>query len=544
MNVRWADLDAHTYENMVAVLLSRLHPGSQRIDGRGGDGGRDVQIHQDGQWSFFELKSFSGRVDKARREQIRRSLRKAASLSPRDWTLIVPIDPTPGELEWFDGLQSTVSFPISWNGRTWLDSQIASYPEIHRYYVEGAAEEVLQHLRELSAEQAALSTVTDALNRAEALHQKLNRIDPHFSYGFAVGSDHSVIPSGAILIATIGDTTIYMKERYQGALRDRPISAHVTFTFSDQEAHLREQLERAIDFGESASLPAAMIELDAPGGLGGSYPGGTIQIGPASPSDGTPEPIYLDLFEDERRLGTIQLITSVKSRGRKGAILDARDATEWLQVSLTLDAESRRADFSLNVEPRPSLPAAALPLLRWLKELRPGRMVKIRWPSGVGGTAYLPEVYPFVDEATVELVEALDLIQRATGVYFPTSFEFSSSEVEGIIAARELLSGNDIRGTWSSLSTVLTLAYPGFDVEAFNDGNGRSMAFESDESLVVHGHQIPLGRVATILHAATIANPQEVERAIATGEADVEFQFIPGSSSELLRRRLEPSASG
>ena len=44
MSIRWECLGERKYEDMVSVLLSRLHPDSQRIDGKGGDGGRDVQI--------------------------------------------------------------------------------------------------------------------------------------------------------------------------------------------------------------------------------------------------------------------------------------------------------------------------------------------------------------------------------------------------------------------------------------------------------------------------------------------------------------------
>ena len=65
MQIRWEELERQRYEDMVSVLLSRLHPDAQRIDGKGGDGGRDVQIvhGQDGPiMDAFELKSFTGRI--------------------------------------------------------------------------------------------------------------------------------------------------------------------------------------------------------------------------------------------------------------------------------------------------------------------------------------------------------------------------------------------------------------------------------------------------------------------------------------------------
>ena len=44
MSIRRDDFEPQGYEDIVSVLLSRLHPDAQRIDGKGGDGGRDVQI--------------------------------------------------------------------------------------------------------------------------------------------------------------------------------------------------------------------------------------------------------------------------------------------------------------------------------------------------------------------------------------------------------------------------------------------------------------------------------------------------------------------
>ena len=71
MSIRWEDLARQKFEDMVSVLLSRLHPDSQRIDGKGGDGGRDVQIVHSGDGSIadaFELKSFAGRVGPVQRK--------------------------------------------------------------------------------------------------------------------------------------------------------------------------------------------------------------------------------------------------------------------------------------------------------------------------------------------------------------------------------------------------------------------------------------------------------------------------------------------
>ena len=152
MRVPWEDLGHEKYENMVATLLQRRYENVQRIDGRGGDGGRDVQIvdPQDGAIiEIFELKSFTRRMRKDRRRQVERSLKKAARLNPLQWTLVVPIDPTAGELEWFDKLRKRYRFQLRWCGKTWLDEKMSECPDIRSYVLEDETARINAKLVEL-----------------------------------------------------------------------------------------------------------------------------------------------------------------------------------------------------------------------------------------------------------------------------------------------------------------------------------------------------------------------------------------------------------
>ena len=168
--INWDDLSSQVYEDIVAVLLARLFPESQRINGAGGDGGRDVQIRDGDRFVVFELKSFSGRLSPSRRAQVKASLRRAAQLDPSRWTLVVPIDPTPEELKWFEELGKTVPFPLEWKGETWLDGELLLRPEIGRYFIQGKEHEALELLRELTKEDAALEKgVPSALERTRKL---------------------------------------------------------------------------------------------------------------------------------------------------------------------------------------------------------------------------------------------------------------------------------------------------------------------------------------------------------------------------------------
>ena len=264
MRVRWFEVDPDRYEEMVSVLLSRLHPNSQRIDGSGGDGGRDVQIvtGEDRQVTdVFELKSFTGRMTKGRRAQVAASLLRAAAIEPTSWTLIVPIDPTPGEEQWFADLGDRYPFPTTWRGKTWLDEKMAAYPDVVRYFLEGAAEEVVRLLAQLNQEEALLAAVPDALTRFEALHDRLNQIDPYYSYELSTGRlTERDRPSEAVLSVSYAGARVDVFEKYMGALVDRPITGSMRFAFREQDQAIMVEVQDALDYGYPVSIPSQVVE--------------------------------------------------------------------------------------------------------------------------------------------------------------------------------------------------------------------------------------------------------------------------------------------
>jgi len=114
--VDFSRLSSKQYEDMISVLLSRIRQ-TRRVDGSGGDGGRDCYFSDENGTDVYELKSFLGRMNDVRRQQVVRSLQRALKGSPRIWSLVVPIDATPKEQEWFDSLASATTTTTL----TWLD---------------------------------------------------------------------------------------------------------------------------------------------------------------------------------------------------------------------------------------------------------------------------------------------------------------------------------------------------------------------------------------------------------------------------------------
>ena len=269
MSIQWDKLEPQKYEDMVSVLLSLLYPNARRVDGKDGDGGRDVEIvlDQDNQITdAFELESFTGRMDRTRRRQVVRSLKRAANLEPAQWTLIVPIDPTPIEGQWFCELGTEYCFPIHWFEKTCLDEKMAAFPDIGRYFLDGAEHEVVRLLGEIREEQAMVADVTDALGRLRTLRERLNEIDPHYRYEVSTGTNAAYdMPTDVVFSIGFGDMRVDVYPKYSDATKDRPVTVKVNIIAdSDDEVVLD-----AINYGLDVTVPPRMvgsITVDAPVG--------------------------------------------------------------------------------------------------------------------------------------------------------------------------------------------------------------------------------------------------------------------------------------
>ena len=307
---------------MVSVLIGRLHPESQRIDGSGGDGGRDVQVPTGNGLVIFELKSFTGRMHASRRRQVEASLVRASQHEPAAWRLVVPIDPTPGELEWFEGLSAGYGFECRWLGRCWLDGEMAHKPEIARYYAHGQRyelQELLDLLRSVGAEPPPIDDgiVRTAAERASSIVDTLNTLDPH--YVFAL----SLQPGGRVNVSVM--------PRYPGAERDRPwLRARFDFADTTEGDYARRTLQDSIGFGTRGVIPAehiAELTLNVPAGLGTRLDEGyEVVLGTPAPNIVEEVSVALAAVDSTGSvMARLPLVAEDASRGTRGVEISLRD---------------------------------------------------------------------------------------------------------------------------------------------------------------------------------------------------------------------------
>lgn len=534
--LHWPEIDAATFERMGTALIKSMHPQAERIDGAGGDQGREIQIRTGGELEFYQLKSFTGRLDakSGRRRQVERSLAAAAKLNPTSWALVVPIDPTPGELNWFDGLRGRYAFPLHWRGKNWLDTELATRPGLIRYFVHGGADEAVRLVTELGKEQAALvNGAPDALARTQHVVNQLNDLDPYYRFEITVGADGQ---------------RIVIIPKYPGAERDSPITAKLEMQFPDTpEGRLRlDEVRSAIEFGTRLTIgneELKSLSIEAPAGLGGVFSQGTVVAEPVQDPDwNLPGRLLLQNMEGAT-IGALPVVFNERTIGTKGFTITAWDRTRTFRLTQRIDGLTARGEGSFEFAiPPDAYPGLILPVLRFLHRMRiPNKLVievngeLTSGHSPLGDDEIVPTAY-------LELIEALDRIQAATTSYFAIPEDFTQEEAGDIMQADRLLRGEAVPFTWTTINATIT-AQAGIDVLLEEQPGTHSWrTVHPDYTLKVADHDLHLGQFNMVIDGATVANLEELRAAPVLGtDEERTVTLVPAEGRNEGQIRLGPA---
>lgn len=518
------------YEHMVSVLLSRLRQ-ARRVDGSGGDEGRDCYFTDENGTDVYELKSFTGRMTAARRRQVQRSLARAIKARPRAWTLVVPIDPTPAEQRWFDSLGAALPLKLEWLGKTWLEGQLTQFPEITRYF-SGAADEVVEILKEISREDPLPVDAVRLARQFTGRVGRLNELDPHYRFEFGI---------------TEGATVVTAYPRYPDAERDRPIRVTATLQFDDPpgQTKSREAFTEFMKFGTPVTISAGNITqltVDAPAGLGGEFPGGILTLDGTFPLGSEQAAAFLLRTPAQPPIRqVISLTVTGQSSGPAGGLrILARDRSGLLTLEQHFDTTRRTYQAHLDYKHQAAvLPQDAVPVLRFCAAVAAGEEMAITdtagnmlaTSSGTFGQATWPEVY-------IRCAEVLAEVQQLSGTAFPLPLVFTPEDQRDLNYARAILRGEDVQAQWSGMIALLpTSTVDNLLAQLEEYGESFSFATATPETLQVAGGQLPLGSVLHIMHSTRIANLDEVRYWRRTAaEAAIEVRFEPANSRDMTVR--------
>lgn len=504
-SIDWAEVGSGgRFEDIVGVLLSTLHPESERIDGAGGDGGRDHQLRSVDRLDLWQSKYFVKRLSesKTRKGQIKESLQTAAGLQPDSWTLITPMVPNATELKWFDGLRSKYPFPLCWRDGTWLDARLAEHQGIVRFFM-GANDEYVALIRELKEEQEALvDGLPAATSRIERLAAKIDAANPFYRVDFVVENERIVSSS--------------LRPKYLGAEKDSPITISFTVETGSSPAGtaLLDDLRAALDWGDEVVLPPTFVRdvvVDAPHGMGGPIGQAQITISPASTETIDVSMRLAIQAPDGRQLAALPAKLVERIRASRGVTLHGRDITGTVSTRLRLDLEKQRVSLGLTYEAMPAmLPGAALPVLRF----RASAVCPNTISFSVGGTTSSAPVPlppdPALPEAYIQLVEGLERLQQAACEPFPVPEEWSIEDQRQVRRGVRLLDGERVAIGGGTVRFIMEDPRP--LLRAFTDSPTSAMAFASGDPYVIHvaGHELSLGSCTFYVQRATL-DPTSME---------------------------------
>ncbi len=483
--VPWDERCAHpaNYERLVKLILQRLYGAGQAIDGSGGDGGREFQVRTPESLTLYEAKSFRGRLghEHNRRQQVERSLISTARHQPDSWNLVVPIDPSPKEQEWFDGLRSG-DFPFvdRWLGVTWLEEQLARHDDLVRLVTEN---KLLEYARTYKLETEALAGgVGDLLARHEALSALGDTMSPDW---------RPVISQPAP-----GVQVVELQAKHPDAGEDAPISFTVTvhIPVDEDTAELREALNISQDLGAgTVDIPGqylSSLQVNGPPGLGLPGEHAVLQrfvIGEAPETENLPTQ-HLAVYAPGAALpeASLDFVAESRSHGIAGSRLVAWDSTRTLQLTTDVRRD-QTGTFRVQMHPRhPILPSAILICLRLLHALRaPNTMVLT---VGAADRSMRHEV-PIVDgqhsgvsDELLAFVEDLTVIQDRLRQPFPLPQTVTSADLRWANQLRRLVEGEAVPWIHGTINVTLDPdKIAGFKAQFPSGGGGLRVSWADQE---------------------------------------------------------------
>ena len=240
-----------------------------------------------------------------------------------------------------------------------------------------------------------------------------------------------------------------------------------------------------------------------------------------------PLTLKLNVMEGDDLRASLPVRITEKTGGGKGVILDGLDETGWLKIQLKVNPSAHEFNATFRLNPSPTVPAALVPLFRWMSACRPPGRLVIVWPEGLEMSSELET--DLLDEGGVGVVEALAYLQERSQVYFPMSLQLPPEAQQIIMSRAALLREGHRDFTWTSFTLSLKSLEPG--LEPLLDGLALQVVVERDEWIELDEGRIPIGRIRMQIESARAVDPEGVRSALASGLV-AEVQMVPGNSDK------------
>lgn len=439
MTIDFGAMSPSSWEAMVKELLCLEFPGTTPVAGDSGDEGIDAieGLVDEAEGRIFQAKFFRTGVGETQRDQIRKSFKRAVALhSPKEWTLVIPVDLSIAELRWWESFrernETKHSLRISLLSRTHISTLLAKHRPVKQSYFDSTSD----MLSVLVAETKGLGYEKDAALKivGQAL-EVLNRDEDRWC--IALEADEQTV---RIILGARDET--------------RPPTITIRFLPTPEGRQAASDFRTAIETGADWCAEGKAVELDGLPHIG-------EQLSEISFSHNLPDLrllIRLATWKDGYEVAAsspLQLF--LRRRGMAEAEFSTSENDGPLSVSLVIQ---RAGVVTLHLNKLRWSGYSAASLLRTYRlvdSLKAGAELLIEdlQRESTLGRARIEDDY-VVDDLSVPLrfFEALDQIESATGTRFDIGERFTQKDWSNALEIASLLGGQGRSLTEASNVTV------------------------------------------------------------------------------------------
>lgn len=435
--INWERTSGELVEEFVAAHLLLRSGIGNLIRPSQGDGGIDVKIPTPEGWEIYQIKRFAQNLDSSQKRQITESWSRfqqsgLASKGVKFWALVLPLDPTPQNLTWFENLTTGSGIVSHWIGRATLDGWAAENPKLTDYFFGDGNRRTLELLASVvstvnpAAAQGGEALLDSVGARLAGLSDLLDEVDPFYRYELEVKTGSINEPPSADLVTdsvpsnrvmtTIQEVNdrqcLYTHVIARSAMSTtlRPVTGR--FNMSATTPEEAEALELWALYG--APLKAArgrILSSEGPPGTT-SASGAELTAWTFSPVDAEPlPPLEVRLLDPEGEV--LRTVAVTKAEQSTGVIGDGR----WIAVDLgpgaTLEfytgatgrADGVKCRITEAFGEEPNVALAGMELMANLH----GNTIQL---AVQGGLAYVPAVTVAANAVTARLCRAAALRAR------------------------------------------------------------------------------------------------------------------------------------
>lgn len=493
--INWERESGERIEDFVAAYILMTKGRGNQVRPSQGDHGIDVEVFGQSGWDIYQVKRYASNLTARQKSEIARSwVRFRADVLPnrpiRSWSLVLPLEPTPENLQWLANLTAGCGIEVNWIGRALLDGWAAESPQLVGYYF-GDGEARLRQLmsfaisgtQPVDGESQGESLLGSIGDRVANLSRALDEVDPFYRYDIHLrpgklddAPDLSSIrnPAPGLVMSTEreveGDRVLVTRifARSPASTSLRPIQQTLAFP-ADSESPERAALEEFMHYGAPFSAAAGEI-VETSGPPGTTVDGGTLlNAWVFAPDNDRLPPLEARLIDTD---GSVSQVVHVTRAEASTAVLGPGF---WLRVhlgpaaSIEFFAQAEGRDDQLRISTDKAIgsdPSEVADAVRFVANL-PGKSVQL---AVRGGTPITPALHIGENAISagaaeyVRLIDALSVVQSHSlaRVRVPDLSESNEAEVRELIRLTALLEGFTVTGQFGGIGIADSAEFEGW----------------------------------------------------------------------------------